>query len=134
LLCLSLTLSFAVLVEDNFSRAFVFASESKYHWYYEGVDGWWQYDERTSSELELRHQERQMSEEDKSAVFEIVIAGFIYVVDFENGIQFRRGYPRRRRRIKRDLAGIPDCKVSSSVCIIQIIITKNLYVHLLAVS
>jgi hypothetical protein len=43
-----------------------------------------------------------------------VIAGFIYVVDFENGMQYRRGYPHRRRRIKRDLANIQDCKVSLS--------------------
>ena len=90
----------------------VFVVEPKYRWYYEGVGGWWEYDERTSGELESHHHEHQLSSApDKSPTFEILIAGFIYVIDLENGFQFRRGYPRRRRRIKRDLVDIPDCKV-----------------------
>lgn len=27
-------------------------SENNYQWFYEGRNGWWQYDERTSAELE----------------------------------------------------------------------------------
>ena len=84
----------------------------KYHWYYEGVGGWWEYDERTNAELEARLQERQSEGGDESATFDILIAGFVYVIDLENNFQYRRGYPRRRRKIKRDLANLPDCKVS----------------------
>lgn len=40
----------------------------------------------------------------------MLIAGFLYVVDIENMIQYRRNTPSRRRRIKRDLANIPDKK------------------------
>ena len=87
-------------------------AERKFRWYYEGVGGWWEYDERTSIEIEKYHQSRR---EDNvasvPAAFELLIAGFIYIIDLDNRVQYRRGVPTRRRRIKRDLAGIPDCKV-----------------------
>lgn len=74
-----------------------------YQWYYEGRNGWWQYDIRTSMEME----EKYASDE---TAFELLIAGFLYVIDLKNMIQIRRNDPTRRRRIKRDTANIPDKK------------------------
>lgn len=49
--------------------------------------------------------------------FDLMIAGFMYIVDIENGVQYRREHPTRRRRIKRDLVDIPNCKgVAGIVC------------------
>lgn len=69
-------------------------------WYYEGRNGWWQYDERTSRELEDAHNKGK-----KSA--EMLIAGFLYVADLENMVQYRRNEHGRRRRMKRDVVDIP---------------------------
>ncbi|XP_024276290.1 E3 ubiquitin-protein ligase rnf146 [Oncorhynchus tshawytscha] len=69
-------------------------------WYYEGRNGWWQYDERTSRELEDAFAKGR-----KSA--EMLIAGFLYVADLENMVQYRRNEHGRRRRMKRDMVDIP---------------------------
>lgn len=69
-------------------------------WYYEGRNGWWQYDERTSRELE-----DAFSKGKKSA--EMLIAGFLYVADLENMVQYRRNEHGRRRKMKRDVLDIP---------------------------
>ncbi|XP_071451869.1 E3 ubiquitin-protein ligase RNF146-B-like [Hetaerina americana] len=71
-----------------------------YLWFYEGRNGWWQYDERTSLELEGAYKRGERS-------CELLIAGFLYVADFDGMVQLRRRDPSRRRRIKRDLASIP---------------------------
>lgn len=68
----------------------------KYQWYYEGRNGWWQYEESSSAELEKAHKEGKRS-------CELLIAGFLYFVDFEKMVQFRKTEPGRRRRIKRDV-------------------------------
>jgi len=86
-------------------------TDHKFRWYYEGVGGWWEYDERTSIEIEKYQSHFEDSDNNVPALFELLIAGFIYIIDLENKVQYRRGYPARRRRIKRDIAGIPDCKV-----------------------
>ncbi|XP_050292738.1 E3 ubiquitin-protein ligase RNF146-like [Anthonomus grandis grandis] len=70
-----------------------------YQWFYEGRNGWWQYDERTSKELEASYKNG-----DKN--IELLIAGFLYIVDFENMLQLRRNDPSRRRQIKRDAGTI----------------------------
>ena len=72
-------------------------------WYYEGKNGWWQYDVRTSQELEEKYCKKEQ-------FFELLIAGFLYVIDLKNMVQIRRNDPTRRRRIKRDVASIPDKK------------------------
>ena len=64
-------------------------------WYYEGRNGWWSYDEKTSLEVEKAFKSGQ-----RSCI--LLIAGFLYVVDFENMFQTRKNEPGRRRRIKRD--------------------------------
>jgi len=64
-------------------------------WYYEGRNGWWQYDDRTSIELETFHARGNSN-------CELLIAGFLYIINFEQMLQYRRSDPSRRRRILRD--------------------------------
>lgn len=68
----------------------------RYQWYYEGRNGWWQYEETSSAELEKAHKDGKRS-------CELPIAGFLYFVDFDSMVQFRKTDPGRRRRIKRDV-------------------------------
>ncbi|CAG12895.1 unnamed protein product [Tetraodon nigroviridis] len=75
-------------------------ASSDHAWYYEGRNGWWQYDERTSRELE-----DAFSKGKKTA--EMLIAGFLYVADLENMVQYRRNEHGRRRKMKRDVLDIP---------------------------
>lgn len=70
-------------------------SKESYNWFYEGRNGWWQYDERASSILE-----EAFKSESRSC--DLIIAGFLYLVDFSNMIQFRKTNPARCRRVKRD--------------------------------
>lgn len=76
------------------------AEGGSFAWYYEGRNGWWQYDERTSQELE------DAFGKDKKST-EVLIAGFLYVADLENMVQYRRNEHGRRRKIKRDTVDIP---------------------------
>lgn len=71
-----------------------------FQWFYEGRNGWWQYDERTSKDLENSYKSNEKT-------CELLIAGFLYIVDLENMLQIRRNDPSRRRRIKRDFASVP---------------------------
>ncbi|KAL1129291.1 hypothetical protein AAG570_013820, partial [Ranatra chinensis] len=74
--------------------------EDTYQWYYEGRNGWWQYDVRASTELEAAYLRGDLT-------CELLIAGYLYTVDFEEMVQARRSEPARRRRIKRDTADCP---------------------------
>ncbi|XP_072046125.1 LOW QUALITY PROTEIN: uncharacterized protein [Amphiura filiformis] len=74
--------------------------KDQYTWYYEGRNGWWQYEERTNLELEESYCK-------KLRTFELLIAGFVYTIDLDNMVQMRRSDPSRRRRIKRDLVNAP---------------------------
>ncbi|KAG8011215.1 hypothetical protein GBF38_005912, partial [Nibea albiflora] len=76
------------------------ASLGDFAWYYEGRNGWWQYDERTSRELEEAFSKGRKSTE-------MLIAGFLYVADLENMVQYRRNEHSRRRKMKRDVVDIP---------------------------
>lgn len=62
--------------------------------------GWWQYDERTSQEIEEAYKK-----EEKFCT--ILVAGYVYVVDFETMLQQRQNDPSRKRQVKRDLATTP---------------------------
>ncbi|KAA3676084.1 E3 ubiquitin-protein ligase RNF146 [Paragonimus westermani] len=70
---------------------------SGYSWFYEGYAGWWQYDERTSEELEEAFMKQLPS-------CDISVAGYVYTVDFGNMSQKRKDNSGRKRRIKRDVA------------------------------
>ncbi|XP_054717397.1 E3 ubiquitin-protein ligase RNF146-B-like [Uloborus diversus] len=74
--------------------------DGSYQWFYEGRNGWWQYDDRTSLEIESAYRKGEKS-------CEVLIAGFLYIIDFQEKLQVRRCDPHRRRRIKRDLTSIP---------------------------
>ena len=91
-----------------------------YQWFYEGRNGWWEYDERTTAELEeaykesLKAFEEDTGQDDSESPSgqendtnpkscELLIAGFLYVINFEHMIQYRRNEPQRRRRVKRDV-------------------------------
>lgn len=64
-------------------------------WYYEGRrEGWWLYDPRTSEEIEDAYK-------DKKTKCIVQVAGFDYVIDFNNMVQFRQDRPERRRKILR---------------------------------
>ncbi|XP_029903465.1 E3 ubiquitin-protein ligase rnf146-like [Myripristis murdjan] len=82
------------------SRGGGLSTHGDYAWYYEGRNGWWQYDERTSRELEEAFSKGRKSTE-------MLIAGFLYVADLENMVQYRRNEHGRRRKIKRDVVDIP---------------------------
>lgn len=86
---------------DDINQTVVF--DEGYQWYYEGVNGWWQYDARTSLDLEAHHK-------NGDRYCELLIAGFLYVIDFENMVQCRNNDRTKKRRIKRDLINIPGKK------------------------
>ncbi|XP_063991761.1 E3 ubiquitin-protein ligase RNF146 isoform X2 [Diachasmimorpha longicaudata] len=86
------------LVEVEESK--VPGAEEEYQWFYEGRNGWWQYDPRTSLELETAYKQGKRT-------CELLIAGFLYIADFGSMLQLRRNDPSRHRRIKRDLHNVP---------------------------
>ena len=73
--------------------------KDEYDWFYEGRNGWWQYDERASKLIEEAFKSEVRS-------CEILVAGFSYVIDFENMVQYRKSNPIRCRRVKRDRANV----------------------------
>ncbi|CAL8313705.1 unnamed protein product [Boreogadus saida] len=88
------------LLSPEALRAAAAAGGADHAWYYGGSGGgWWQYDERTSRELEDASAKGLTSAE-------MLIAGTLYVADLENMVQYRRNQPARRRRMKRDAAGV----------------------------
>lgn len=69
--------------------------ENDCQWFYEGRNGWWLYDQRTSRDLETAFKEGKPK-------IELLIAGHLYVIDFGQMLQYRRNDPNKHRRIKRD--------------------------------
>nr|XP_018914362.1 PREDICTED: E3 ubiquitin-protein ligase rnf146-like [Bemisia tabaci] len=77
-------------------------------WYYKGRSGWWQYDDRTRLELENAYSKKEQ-------FCEVLIAGYLYVIDFGCMTQYRKDDPIRRRSVKREtqpikvkgVAGVP---------------------------
>ncbi|RWS29977.1 E3 ubiquitin-protein ligase RNF146-like isoform X1 [Leptotrombidium deliense] len=98
-----------VLVNVNCVEAPMFDNE--YQWFYEGRDGWWLYDKRTGKQLETAFK-------NGTKRCELLIAGFLYVIDFEASLQYRRNEPHRKRRIKRDH---PDNRCTKGVAGIRIL-------------
>ena len=63
--------------------------------FYSGRNGWWQYDDRSNAELERAWEANKKT-------FEVLIAGFVYVIDLEKMEQVRRNDRSRKRRICRN--------------------------------
>nr|XP_027203835.1 E3 ubiquitin-protein ligase rnf146-like [Dermatophagoides pteronyssinus] len=68
--------------------------DNDYHWFYEGHNGWWLYDEQTSKEIENAFQQKEL-------FIEVLIAGYIYIIDLEQMVQYRKGMPNKLRKIQR---------------------------------
>lgn len=79
--------------------------ENSYQWFYEGRNGWWLYDKRASDDIEAAFKEG-------SPKCELLIAGYLYVIDFEKMMQYRRNEPLRQRHVKRD---IPDSNQTKGI-------------------
>ncbi|XP_074034338.1 E3 ubiquitin-protein ligase rnf146 isoform X2 [Leptinotarsa decemlineata] len=69
--------------------------ENDFQWFYEGRNGWWQYDERASEEIEEAFKLGIPS-------FELIICGELYVIDFKHKFQYPKRNSSRKRSIKRD--------------------------------
>lgn len=94
------------------------ACPGSFSWFYEGRNGWWEYEERAVTELETFYNPAadKESEIDSNTCSrclkpELWIAGQLYVVDFEHMVQFQKDRPHRKRRIKREeKQSVSDCK------------------------
>lgn len=67
--------------------------------------GWWQYDERTSRDIEQSYKQGV-------STCEVSIAGKIYVIDFNEMEQRQKQNVLKSRRIKRDFSSIPKKGIS----------------------
>ena len=84
-------------------------SNSTYSWFYEGRNGWWEYEERAVCDLEeayaqaydLNSKQPKISKPDNCKC-ELMIAGNLYVIDFELMSQYQKDQPYRQRKIKRE--------------------------------
>ena len=94
------------------------STHDKYSWFYEGRKGWWEYEERTVTELEEAY---QLAKNDTNgldnggksdhSMSQFLIAGHLYIIDFKQMIKFRKDDPSRKRKIRRDRKDeISDCK------------------------
>lgn len=79
--------------------------QSKYQWFYSGRNGWWQFDERTSQDIE----DAYVNGDKHCTIF---VAGHVYVVDFQQMVQQRQTDPSRKRQVKRDLTTIAKMGVA----------------------
>ncbi|RWS10505.1 E3 ubiquitin-protein ligase RNF146-like isoform X2 [Dinothrombium tinctorium] len=101
------------LVDETAIEAPVF--DDQFQWFYEGRNGWWLYDKRTGEELETAFKSGEKR-------CELLIAGYVYVIDFDAMLQYRRNEPHRKRRVKRDL---PDSASTKGVAGIRILNTMD---------
>lgn len=69
-------------------------------WYYEGRNGgWWEFDVRTAQQIEDKYNEPAS---DEPKILELMIAGFIFIIDLDAMCQRRKDNPHIQRRLKRD--------------------------------
>ncbi len=81
---------------------FILMYVSILQWFYEGRDGWWKFEVRHNRELEEAfHGGLNM--------YETLICGHVYTIDFSRMIQFRKDFPSKQRKIKRDVV-LAECK------------------------
>ena len=74
--------------------------QNEFTWFYKGFKGWWQYDDRTSLEIETEYEKGTES-------FQLLIAGRMYTIDLKNNNQVRADGA-STRIIKRDLRNNND--------------------------
>ena len=94
------------------------SNDDSFSWFYEGRNGWWEYEERAATELEVAYKKAidTGNEQNSNLKFdcgksELLIAGILYVIDFEQMVQFRKHAPQKQRKIKRDkLQNVSDYK------------------------
>lgn len=71
--------------------------KEEYQWFYEGRHGgWWQFEERTASELETAAISGVVQ-------FDTLICGSIYTLDLSNMIQYKKERPWQARKLLREL-------------------------------
>lgn len=75
--------------------------ENTFQWFYEGRNGWWQYDERSNTELETAFNAGD-------SVCTLLLAGTLYNIDFESMTQVRRSDQTRRRYVRRESPMFPS--------------------------
>ena len=94
--------------EDNSNDGKIDITPNDCSWFYEGRNGWWEYEERLVGEIEeaFRQSKNEHNLDDgtltNNSLSEFLIAGYMYVIDFNLMVQFRKDNPNRKRRIKRD--------------------------------
>jgi E3 ubiquitin-protein ligase RNF146 len=64
-------------------------------WFYEGKNGWWKFDERNNEDIEDMYSKGVPKAD-------LLICGNMYVIDYQNYLQYRKDGCGRVRRIKRD--------------------------------
>ena len=90
----------------------------RYAWFYQGKQGWWKYDERTSADIEKAYLS-------KLDTLDVLIAGAVYIIDLKQWTQYQKNRIWKRREIKRDIvtatsigvAGMHDGSHSDTDCI-----------------
>lgn len=80
--------------EDGGAPAQSSSDKVRCYWLYKGRRGWWRYDPRAEKDIEAA---RAMGEK----TTELIICGFLYILDFERMVQYRKDVPYRRRSILR---------------------------------
>ena len=98
------------LVKDGKELSSKFKSDEEndtYSWFYKGQNGWWEYEERDVCDLEKAYtiamdHVKESGSTVKDETCELLIAGHLYIIDFQQMIQYRKDQPFRKRNVKRE--------------------------------